>query len=182
MAMKDIESKTKFWFEEETLERTANPKSIPKVRNSDSTLEEKIVSDMLYNIWECNFFGLVNDYYSYNIQVWGLGGRNLCGIPNLKNFLPLLHSNFSNSSFKIEYLQSMDSDSGENEKLVHVRWSLCGKHSTGGMFGIGTNTPLYMMGISHFRLINSRIVEEWTIFDELSIWKQIKIAQIKENH
>ena len=181
MATKDVESDVKIWFSDELKERTSSSKKVPFVKEDITSNDEEMIAEMLHNVWHSQFFAMLDDYYSYNVQVWSLGGRNLCGVPNLKYFLSNLHSNFSNSNFQIDFIQSIESDAGSCEKLVHVRWSLCGRHATGGMFGKGTNAPLYLMGISHYRVVNGRIAEEWTVFDELSIWKQIKIAQMQQD-
>jgi len=56
---------------------------------------------------------------------------------------------------------------------VAVRWTLTGTHSGDGLFGEASGAPLYILGVSHWRLINGRIREEPTIFDALAIRRQI---------
>jgi hypothetical protein len=36
------------------------------------------------------------------------------------------------------------------------------------------------MGISHFHYKNGRIVDEWRVYDQLSLLMQIKLAQMAE--
>ena len=47
------------------------------------------------------------------------------------------------------------------------------------MFGTGSKAPLYIMGISQFRVVHGRICEEWILFDELAVWKQIHLHNIR---
>ena len=55
--------------------------------------------------------------------------------------------------------------------IVAVRWVLAGTTARGGVLGdrLPTGRPVFMMGSSHLRLDGSRIVEEWTVFDEVAV-------------
>ena len=182
MAQKDVKAGITPWFEAETIERTQKPKIAPKIKDlPENAAPMDIVSTMLHNVWQVNNYAMLDDYYSFNVPVEGLAGNRLCGTPNLKTFLAEFHGAVSNADFKIDHIQQMDSDAGDNEKFVHARWSLCGNHTTSKTFGLGTGTPLHIMGISHYRIVNGRIAEEWTLYDEVAIWKQIKMAEIKSN-
>jgi hypothetical protein len=63
-----------------------------------------------------------------------------------------------------------------------VRWSLDGVHSGWGRFGRPTQAPVHVMGITHVEFgpwggVDGRagygIRREYTLFDEVAIWKQI---------
>lgn len=180
MARADIKNNVTPWFEAETVQRTQSPKAQPQLIDCPKNATPMdTVRTMLHNVWAAHNFAMVDDYYSFNVPVEGLSGERLCGTPNLKTFLTEFHAVVSDSDFKIEHMQHMDSDAGEHETFVHARWTLCGKHATSKTFGQGTGTPLHIMGISHYRVVNGRIAEEWTVFDEVAIWKQIKAPQIK---
>ncbi len=55
--------------------------------------------------------------------------------------------------------------------IVAVRWLLSGSSARGGLLGnaLPAGKPVYMMGTSHFRLDGPKIVEEWTVFDEVAV-------------
>ena len=190
LAQADLKENRTAWFEKEMQERINQTKFqaklILQIQGCPSADEdvETIIKSMFHDIWTAQHFGMVDDYYFFNVQVHGLGGRSLCGTPNLQQFLAQFHATLTHADFKIEHIQSIDSDAGDHEKFVHVRWSICGNHASCGLLGRGTGTPLYVMGISHFRLVRGRIAEEWTVFDELALWKQIKLAQVsfQTNH
>ena len=44
-----------------------------------------------------------------------------------------------------------------------------------GLLGKPTQRRLFVMGMSHFHIRNDRIVEEWTLFDELALRVQLKL-------
>jgi hypothetical protein len=51
--------------------------------------------------------------------------------------------------------------------------SLNGIHSGPGYFGNPSQTEVYVMGISHAEFGPRGIKNEWVLFDETAIWKQI---------
>jgi len=54
-----------------------------------------------------------------------------------------------------------------------VRWSLDGRHDGYGAFGAPTGAPVHVMGITHAEFGPWGLRREFTLFDEISIWKQI---------
>jgi predicted ester cyclase len=61
---------------------------------------------------------------------------------------------------------------------IAVRWSIAGNHGGDGMFGPASGAPIYILGASHWRVINGRIREEWTVFDELAVLRQIETHRL----
>ena len=57
-----------------------------------------------------------------------------------------------------------------------VRWSLNGTHDGWGMFGQPTGTQIHVMGFTHAEFGPYGLRREFTLFDPVSIWKQIFIA------
>ena len=56
-----------------------------------------------------------------------------------------------------------------------VRWSLWGEHSGWGDFGPPTGAKVHVMGISHAEFGPWGLRREWTLYDEVAIWKQIHL-------
>ena len=54
-----------------------------------------------------------------------------------------------------------------------VRWSLDGKHDGFGTFGRPSGAPVHVMGITHAEFGPLGLRREFTLFDEISIYKQI---------
>ncbi len=71
----------------------------------------------------------------------------------------------------------------EGDTKVAVRWVLEGHHIGYGLLhelGEPTGKRLEVMGITHFHYKNGRIVDEWNVYDELSLLVQIKLAQLAD--
>jgi hypothetical protein len=61
----------------------------------------------------------------------------------------------------------------EQPVRVAVRWSLTGTHCGFGHFGEPTGAPVFVMGMSHANLTKDKVMTEFFVTDEVSIWKQI---------
>ena len=82
-----------------------------------------------------------------------------------------LRASFPNAIFETHHTIGLD------EKMLSprsaIRWSLSGKHDGLGAFGKPTGADVYIMGISHAEFGPRGIRREFTVFDEVAIWKQI---------
>jgi hypothetical protein len=56
---------------------------------------------------------------------------------------------------------------------VAVRWSLAGTHKGTGHWGGPSGRELWLLAASHYRLRAGKIVEDLTVFDEVSVLRQI---------
>lgn len=57
-----------------------------------------------------------------------------------------------------------------------IRWSLTGAHDGPGMFGAPTGAQLHVMGMTHAEFGHRGVRREFTLFDEVAVWKQILLA------
>lgn len=182
MAYDDYDNGITHWWEDETAKRTATNAPLCDIKGRPDTNDATaIVLHMMHDVWKCQYLALVDEYYAYNVQIRGYSGSDIIGTKHLKTKISQLLGGLSNIDFVVEHTQQIDSDAGDNEKFVHVRWSVTGIHETAHIFGKGTKAPLHILGISQFRVINGRIAEEWTVWDELAIWKQIHLYTIRNN-
>lgn len=61
----------------------------------------------------------------------------------------------------------------QGDIAVALRWSLAGQHVRSGVYGPATGRNLLLLGISHFRVRDDRVVEDVTVFDELAVLRQL---------
>ncbi|MHA7856799.1 MAG: ester cyclase [Henriciella sp.] len=101
------------------------------------------------------FPGDVSLYGPDQIMVWRNG--LLSTLPDLK--LSIEHV------AEIPYL-------GESRD-VSLRWSAVGTHSGAGRYGAPTGAPVYILGVSHFRIMNGRVREQVTVWDDIALRRQI---------
>ena len=82
-----------------------------------------------------------------------------------------LRSSFPTAKFEIHH-QIGRCDAGTPNRAA-VRWSLTGKHSASGFFGAPTGAEVHVMGITHAEWGEWGLRREFTLIDEVAIWKQI---------
>ena len=63
----------------------------------------------------------------------------------------------------------------EGGSKIAVRWTLEGNHTGHGVLGAPTGKPLWVLGMSHYHMVDGRIVDEYTIYDELALRVQLKL-------
>ncbi|MBY4893534.1 ester cyclase [Rhodobacteraceae bacterium N5(2021)] len=84
-----------------------------------------------------------------------------------------LRSSFPQAEFRIDHVIGR-SDPGTPNRAA-VRWSLTGGHDGPGHFGAPTGAEVHVMGITHAEWGEWGLRREFTLIDEVSIWKQIHL-------
>ena len=54
-----------------------------------------------------------------------------------------------------------------------------GHHLGYGMMGAPTGHRIFLLGISHYHIIDGRIVEQWDVYDEMAMLTQIKLGEME---
>jgi predicted ester cyclase len=67
----------------------------------------------------------------------------------------------------------------EQDQYVAARWTLAGTHGGDVLWGPATGAPLLILGESHYRLVDGKVVEEWLVFDELAVLTQVERARLR---
>ena len=84
-----------------------------------------------------------------------------------------LRSSFPQAKFSIHHV--IGNDEPGRVPRAAVRWSLDGRHSGYGRFGAPTGAEVHVMGISHAEFGPWGLQRDYTLYDELAIWKQIEM-------
>lgn len=82
---------------------------------------------------------------------------------------------FPSATFRVHHVIGR-SDPAQPHRAA-VRWSLDGAHDGNGPFGKPTGAPVHIMGITHAEFGPWGLRREFTLFDEIAIWKQILLHQ-----
>ena len=77
---------------------------------------------------------------------------------------------FPNASLTIDQVCSQPYDA--NNQRIAVRWSVAGKHEGDFENAPASGKPIYILGVTHWELVDGRIAVEKTVFDELSVIAQ----------
>lgn len=136
----------------------------------------------LYEVWNKRMFGRINKVYAQNAQYHGPKMVELYGpAAVLHQHLALLGS-IPDGVYTPQHICSNPCDEGGVK--VAVRWIIEGHllgHGILTELGKPKGQRLQVMGMTHYHYKNGKVVDEWNVYDELSLLVQIKLAQLVED-
>ncbi|MEM9669202.1 MAG: ester cyclase [Pseudomonadota bacterium] len=118
----------------------------------------------------------INGVYDFRADVHMPGSTSLYGPDQLIEWMQPLWSALPDVQLNIEHIAEIPY-LGE-ARDVAIRWSLRGGHSGDGRYGAPTQAPILIMAVSQFRIMNGRVREEVTIWDDLAVRRQIETARL----
>ncbi|WP_377507987.1 ester cyclase [Octadecabacter sp. R77987] len=132
----------------------------------------KTLATILQRIMDKDFAVIRSDYdRAVKTEHWGARGG--WGWDFVETDWMRLRSSFPTADFRIDHQIGRD-DAGLPNRAA-VRWSLTGKHAGSGFFGAPTGAEVHVMGITHAEWGERGLRREYTLIDEVAIWKQIHL-------
>lgn len=140
--------------------------------------EENVVEfakSMLGNYLMPSGLETLADVYDFRVSGLYPGKLDFYGHDELGAFWKGLFAAIPDAKFRLEHVADIPY-LGE-AKDIAVRWSLAGHHTGGGLYGEPTGAPVYIMGVSHWRIMNGRIREDVTVWDDVAVRRQIETVR-----
>ncbi|XWW97158.1 hypothetical protein V2A60_005139 [Cordyceps javanica] len=157
------------------------PESEVDTSIAENDVEAETLS-WLHEVWNRRMFGQINKVYAKNAQYHGPKMVELYGSAAvLHQHLALLGS-IPDGVYTPQHICSNPCDEGGVK--VAVRWIIEGHflgHGILNELGQPKGQRLQVMGMTHYHYKNGKIVDEWNVYDELSLLTQIKLAQLVES-
>ncbi len=157
----------------------------PPAEKADTSLAHNDVEaqtiEMLHEIFVKRMFGRIAQDYAPNAQYHGPLMKELYGHAAIIHQHLGLIGSLPDASYEIQHVASNPCDEGGTK--VAVRWIMEGHHLGYGILGtLGdpTGKRVQVMGMSHYHWKNGKIVDEWTVYDELSLLAQVKLGQLAD--
>jgi hypothetical protein len=121
-------------------------------------------------------FAHIHEHYDRAVIGEYPGAKQAIGREDVTAFWLGLRSSFPSATFTIHHRIGMDADM--LSPRASIRWSLDGIHEGWGTFGQPTGARVHVMGMSHaeygpFGPDGVGLRREFTLYDEVAIWKQI---------
>jgi predicted ester cyclase len=154
------------------------PEAEADVSIAKTPLEETTLR-WLHEVFNKRMFGAMRDVYAPAVQYHGPMLREINGAAGVLHQYLALVGSIPDAAFMPQHICSVDCEEGGVK--VAVRWLMEGHHLGWGILkslGAPTGKPLQVMGISHYHYKNGKIVDEWTLYDEMSLLMQAKLAQL----
>lgn len=99
------------------------------------------------------------------------GGQDVHGWAGVDDFWINLRSALPSAEFRIDH--QIGREDAKLSPRSAIRWSLTGKHDGWGRYGSPTGADIHVMGVSHAEFGPRGLRREFTLFDDIAVWKQI---------
>lgn len=132
---------------------------------------ENFVRRSMHEIWNWRLLNKVNAYYTSNFICESASGRQLYGRNQYINYILSLLSPFPDLAVSVDHFCALQD--GPNRYRTGTRWTMMGTHTGPGIYGDPSGNQIRIMGISHHLIENGRFLQEWTVFDEFALLKQL---------
>ena len=128
----------------------------------------------LHEAYNKRMLGTIERVYAPTVMYHGPNMRELYGSAAVLQQTLRLIGTLPDCSFVPQHICSNPSEEG-GEKVA-VRWVLEGHHLGWGLMGAPTGHRVMLLGVSHFHVVAGKVVEEWTVFDEMAMLAQLKLG------
>lgn len=136
----------------------------------------------LHEVFNKRMFGKIKDVYAPTVQYHGPMMKELYGVAAVTHQHLGLIGSLPDAAYSAQYVCSTPSEEGGTK--VAVRWVIEGHHLGYGILQcLGehpTGKRVQVMGMTHYHYKNGKIVDEWNVYDELSLLTQVKLAQLAD--
>ncbi len=132
------------------------------------------LSDILSRIMDKDF-AVIPAEYDRACHIHHPGARDSISHQGADRAWLPLRAAFPSAKFEIHHV--IGRDDPMMPPRAALRWSLTGKHDGYGMFGTPTGATLHVMGMTQAEFGPNGLRHEFTLFDEVAIWKQIMMHQ-----
>jgi predicted ester cyclase len=113
--------------------------------------------------------------YDYRVDALFPNTRRLYGPDDIDAELAEIFAALPDAQITIEHVAVTPFLGGAQD--VALRWSLRAHHRGAGRYGAATGAPVYCIGVSQMRMMNGRVREERTVWDDLAVRRQIECAR-----
>lgn len=133
----------------------------------------------LQEVFNRRMFGRIKKVYATHAQYHGPKMAELYGPAAVMHQHLALIGSMPDAVYMPQHICSNPCDEGGVK--VAVRWVMEGHHSGYGVLselGKPTGHRLQVMGMTHYHYKNGKIVDEWNVYDEMSLLTQIKLGDL----
>ena len=133
---------------------------------------EDFVRGFLHDAWNVRLLNRVRECCAPNILLHLPGQRELYGTGDYTAHVTGLLAQFPDAQLLVDDLY-WNPDRAKGGFKLAVRWTLQGTHEGWGAFGSPTGRSVSLMGLSHLYVRNETLVEDYTLYSEIALMKQL---------
>ncbi len=138
---------------------------------SDTFDPEYFVRRLIHEVWNWRLLNKVRDYFAEAVNLESASMRKSQGHEDYQTYVLSLLSPFPDLAMTIEHFCAVGDE--KTGYRTATRWTMRGTHTGYGIYGEPTGQPIQIMGVSHHLIKDGKVQNEWTLFDEFALLKQI---------
>ena len=155
------------WLQDERVRvREAAPDVVPEGHPAGAIAR---ALDLAFNR---DLYGEASRAASPSVEAWWASGRRAFGRGGWIGLLLQISAPLADRRFRLDHHAARPLPGGD--VAVALRWSVAGRHAVEGVWGPASGRDILLFAISHYRLRAGRVIEDVTVFDELSVLRQIE--------
>jgi predicted ester cyclase len=143
----------------------------PIIPATESFEPENFIRRMFQDVWNRRMLNTVRDYFAETIALESASMRRLFGHDDYQAYVLSLLAPFPDLAITIEHFCCIGS--APEGCRTAARWRMRGTHTGFGIYGEPTGRRINILGVSQHLIRDSKILNEWTLFDEFALLKQI---------
>jgi predicted ester cyclase len=164
-------SELRNWLRQEYSRVTDQAKNTAcTIGESETDASESLARQILENCWITGNREILDSLYAPYCVMHRAPVRTFSGRDAIQEHFSKWRKALPGAALSLDHICSQPFNS--NGRHIAARWSVAGIHEgpIGGEKASGK--PLYIVGVSHWRVLDGRIIAEWTVFDELALLAQ----------
>ena len=141
------------------------------------TDSERACLGWMHEVWNRRMFGQLRAAMAPDVRWHGPGMREAAGVASVTAQCVKLAAAMPDLAFTPQHICSVPCVEG-GEKIA-VRWIMHGHHlGWHAAMGAPSGAPLALMGMNHFHVVDGRIIDDWTVYDEFSLMVQAALSRL----
>jgi predicted ester cyclase len=137
---------------------------------------EDFVRRSYHEIWNWRLLNKIREHYAPSHVCYMVGGRKFQGLAEYTAFVLAMFGMFPDAGVTVDQVYWNGNETAGYR--VAVRWTLSGIHTGYGGYGDPSGARIQIMGLSQHHIKQGQFVQEYTLFDEMGLIKQIVAARI----
>lgn len=147
-------------------------KELPPSRKRGFDVED-FIKRTWHNAWNLRMFNSLSDGYLSTVRCHSSSGRELFGQDDVTQFAMDWLACFPDGAMSFDHFCGLGNE--KDGYRTSLRWTLNGTHTGYGIYGSPSGRPVNILGITHAFVHDRKIIEEWTVFDELTVLCQLYV-------
>ena len=137
---------------------------------------EAFAKAVFARLWNGRELDLAATIYDFRVDARYPNGQRLYGPAAVVELLQGLFASFPDARVRVEHVAHVPYLEGARD--IAVRWSLAATHLAAGSYGEPSGAPVFIIGVTQWRVVNGQIHDEWTIWDDIAVHRQIADSRL----